>query len=201
MRDSLMPSRGSGGNKIIFLLLIGGTVAMLIAAVLIYRQRTQAHPKAAPEPADTGAPVKVTRLVTPKPTKPIMLERDTGTGERAEPTPKKKQRKKNHQTEPQGQGNINTDKYNTFINSRFGQVRACYERRLKVNSLLEGKVDINISIDSQGRVNWITVNQDTVRDKEMLECVKKTVRSWQFPEPEGGSVVVGKTFKFKKKGS
>ena len=70
-----------------------------------------------------------------------------------------------------------------------------------MNTLLEGKVDVNININERGRVNWITVNRDTVKDGEMLDCVKKTVRSWQFPEPEGGSVVVAKTFTFKKKGS
>ena len=202
MRDSLMPSRGSGGKKTALILMISGSVVMLIVAILIYRQRAQAASETpVPEPADTGESPKITRLVTPQPTRPIASAEDVGAGkdEPADPPEKKKPRKRKAKPEPPGK--IDTSKYNAFINSRFGQVRACYERRLKINALLEGKLNVNISVNDRGWVNWVTVKRDTVRDREMLECVKKTIRSWQFPEPEGGNVVVGKTFTFKKKGS
>ena len=199
MRDSLMPPRDSGGNKMVLFFLISGVLLLIAAGAIVYRQRSEAPVKEpTPEPVDTGAPMRVTQLVAPQPTKPITKDVDTGTAAEAtdETEPKKKRRRPK-----QDQGTIDTSKYNAFINTRFGQVRACYERRLKINALLEGKIDVNINVNEQGQVNWITVNRDTVRDSEMLGCVKKTIRSWQFPEPEGGSVVVGKTFTFKKKGS
>ena len=34
---------------------------------------------------------------------------------------------------------------------------------------------------------------------EMLACVKTTIRAWEFPKPEGGKVIIAKTFNFKKK--
>ena len=196
MGDSLMPSKDSGGNKMVILLLVGGAVLLIVAGVLVFRERVA-------KPADIEAPVQVTKLVAPQPTKPAIEPVDTGeapeTDEDKAPEQKTKKRKPRKPSAPQSP--IDAAKYNAFINSRFGQVRACYERRLKVNALLEGKVDVNISVNDRGRVNSITVNRDTVGDREMLTCVKKTVKSWEFPEPEGGGVVLAKTFMFKKKGS
>ena len=90
-------------------------------------------------------------------------------------------------------------KYLHNVHVRFGQVRACYERRLKVDSTLEGTLDLNISIASSGKVTAVTVNRNTVRDAEMLSCVRRTIRGWDFPKPEWGRVVIAKTFRFKKK--
>lgn len=203
MRDSLMPARNSAGNKTVLLLVAGGAAVLIVAVVLLVT-RGEAPPAATgePEPGDTGAPpMKVTQLVAPVPTKPI-VERTDPKQASAEVEPEEKpHKKKRRRAKQKPQGKIDSNRYNEFINSRFGQVRACYERRLKINSLLSGKVDVNINVNDRGRVSWVTVNRDTVRDPEMLSCVKKTIRSWQFPEPEGGGVVVGKTFNFKKKGS
>ncbi len=197
MRDSLMPSRDSGGKKTVLFLLIGGVVLLLIAGVIIVRQRGAAE-EPTPEPVDTGEPVQVNQLVAPQATQPIVEAVQVDTGEAPEDTATSKKPRR-HRSKPVG--TIDTAEFNKFINSRFGQVKSCYERRLKVNTFLEGKVDVNISINKRGRVNWITVNRDTVKDKEMLSCVRKTIQSWQFPEPDGGGVVFGKTFNFKKKGN
>jgi hypothetical protein len=96
-------------------------------------------------------------------------------------------------------GTIDVKAVDRYINTRFGQVRQCYERRLKINPLLEGKVDLKIGINTKGKASSISVNKDTVRDPQMITCIKGVIRSWQLPKPEGGKVIVAKQFKFKKK--
>ena len=95
-------------------------------------------------------------------------------------------------------GTINPRRVSRFMNSRFGQVKACYERRLKKNATLRGKLDLNIAVSSKGRVTDVAVNRDTVRDSRMLKCVDGTIRKWKFPKPKGGRVIIGKTFNFQK---
>lgn len=203
LRDSLMPSRGSRGNRKAAALLIGGAVLIIIAVVVVLGRGEADAPSAPAEPAPANtseALLRTTPLVAPQPTRPT-AQQSEGTREASDdntPTPQQIPKKKKVASAPSG--TIDTKKYNDFINSRFGQVRSCYERRLKVNQMLQGVVDVNISVNDRGWVNWITVKRDTVRDDEMLACIKKTIRSWQFPSPEGGRVVVGKTFNFKRKG-
>ena len=196
MTDSLMPDRGPGGNKTVLFLLIGGTLLMAAAGIVIYLRRTPAPRPTVPEPE---APAAVKTLVVPTRPRPLIAETDTTPAESdtgAADTEDKKTVKK-RAVGPTG--TIDTKAVNSYINAHFSQVKACYERRLKTNSFLEGKLDLNIVISTTGKVAAVTVNSDSVRDAEMLACVKTTIRSWELPKPDGGRVVIAKTFNFKKK--
>jgi hypothetical protein len=98
-------------------------------------------------------------------------------------------------------GSIDKAAVNQYINGHFDEVKACYEHRLKANSFLEGELDLNIEIALTGKVTGITANKDTIRDSEMLSCIKKVVRRWEFPKPKGSSVTIAKTFTFRKSAS
>jgi outer membrane biosynthesis protein TonB len=195
MNDSLIPDRGPGGNKTVLFLLAGGTILMAAAGLVIYLRSTPPPP---PEPKpETPAAVKT--LVVPTHPKPLIAEVDTAapdtdTGKEDTETKKDVKKRAGGPT-----GTIDTKAVNSYIKTNFSQVKACYERRLKTNSLLEGKLDLNIVISTSGKVAAVTVNSDSVRDAEMLACVKTTIRAWEFPKPEGGKVIIAKTFNFKKK--
>jgi TonB family protein len=96
-------------------------------------------------------------------------------------------------------GTMNPEELAGFVNSKFASVRACYERRLKVNSALQGIVDLRITVLPSGKVAGVYVNSDSVGDSQMLKCVKSTVKKWRFPKPEGGKIIFDKPFNFKKK--
>lgn len=198
MNDSLMPDRGPGGNKTVLFLLAGGTILMAAAGLVIYLRRTPPPPPPKPE---VEAPAAVKTLVVPTRPKPLLVENDTAkqsdTDSDSGDTDDKKTKKK--RVGDAATGTIDTKAVNSYINQNFSQVKACYERRLKVNSFLEGKLDLNIVVSTSGKVAAVTVNSDSVRDAEMLSCVKTTIRAWEFPKPEGGRVVIAKTFNFKKK--
>ena len=192
-------NQGSGGSKGIVLLLAGGVIILIIAGVVFLKQRSApAERKEAPpvieEPIEMPAP-----LVISDNTKPIEQKlQDAGATVAIEiPQAPTGNRPKSHASEPMGK--IDERQVKVFINSRFSQVRACYERRLKLNPMLEGTLDLRIAISPTGKVTGVGVNKDTVGDSTMTSCVKSTIRKWKFPAPEGGRAVFDKPFKFKKK--
>jgi hypothetical protein len=201
MAHEQSPAGPQKSNKGVVLLLVGGAL-ILVAAGAVYFLRGSEKP--APEPA----PPEVEEVVAPaaplvavRESKPIAArDPDGGSAvETEENTPLPADGAKRGGA-AEKLGTIDAKAVNTFINSNFGQVKACYERRLRNNPLLEGKVDLNIGVSTRGKVTSVVVNRDTVRDAEMLRCVKKVIRGWRFPKPEGGRVIIGKTFNFKKKG-
>jgi len=202
MSDSKPAGSSQSGSKATILLLVAGVVVFLAAAAVWYvRNAEPAAPKEEP-PAVSRPAAEIAPLVISEKPRPLAEARsDAGVGaEQDDGEPLKKRTRRPGDGPPEKAGFIEPRVVNTFINSRFGEVRSCYETRLKNNSLLEGSLDMNIDIASSGRVTGVSVNNDTVRDAEMLECVKRRIRSWTFPKPEGGRVVIAKSFKFQKKG-
>jgi hypothetical protein len=82
------------------------------------------------------------------------------------------------------------------VRSRLGAIKACYERALKRNPTLSGKVVIHWTITQAGTVSGVDVEQDTLGDAEVASCMKALVARWRFPAPAGGSVDVSFPFVF-----
>ena len=82
------------------------------------------------------------------------------------------------------------------VRSRLGAIKACYERALKRNPNLSGKVVIHWTITQAGTVSGVDVEQDTLGDAEVASCIKALVARWRFPAPAGGSVDVSFPFVF-----
>ena len=68
-------------------------------------------------------------------------------------------------------------------------LRDCYERALKRDRTLKGKIVIRFEIDEQGRTTNIEF-EDSMGNKDVLTCIKGRAKYWRFPKPEGGSVFV-----------
>lgn len=199
MHDTAPPSARPGSSKIFYVFLLGGAFFLAASGVIIFHRAADEPPKPQPQkekPAEqrfVSAPLSIA-----EPTRPIVV-RDTDSGqtgqdsENALPALKGSRGGKSDRT-----GTIDAGEVNGFINARFAQVKACYERRLKHDPMLEGKLDLNIAISVHGEVKSVGVNRDTLRDSQMLECVVQTIKKWSFPKPVGGGVTIGKTFNFKK---
>jgi hypothetical protein len=86
------------------------------------------------------------------------------------------------------------------VRSRIGAVKACYERALKRNPNLSGKVTIHWTITAAGTVSGVDVEQDTLGDAEVASCIKALVSRWRFPAPSGGAVEVSFPFVFQSAG-
>ncbi len=82
------------------------------------------------------------------------------------------------------------------VRSRLGAIKACYERALKRNPNLSGKIVIHWTITAAGTVSGVDVENDTMGDSEVASCIKSLVARWRFPAPSGGSVEVSFPFVF-----
>lgn len=75
-------------------------------------------------------------------------------------------------------------------------IQQCYERQLKTNAKLRGKVVLEWTIDEQGRVVAIKVLQNTLGDEKVSDCMMDIIKRIRFPQATKGVVPVRKTFVF-----
>ena len=74
------------------------------------------------------------------------------------------------------------------------QIQSCYERVLKRNPNLSGKVAVSWRIRPDGGVSSVRIVKDTVKDAELRECIRGKVSRWSFPKTGGGVVRAKKVF-------
>jgi outer membrane biosynthesis protein TonB len=82
------------------------------------------------------------------------------------------------------------------VKARMGAIKACYERALKRNPGLAGKIAIRWTITGAGTVTGVDVDQDSMGDSEVTNCMKSRIATWRFPAPSGGAVEVSFPFVF-----
>lgn len=68
-----------------------------------------------------------------------------------------------------------------------GQVKYCYESRLKVDPTISGDLALQFSV-AGGRVVDQTITENTTGDEMLGKCALNKVRTWRFPETVEGPV-------------
>ena len=71
-----------------------------------------------------------------------------------------------------------------------GRVKACYERQLKGNPDLAGKVMVSFEILTDGTVTAAGIEENTTGNKELESCILKVVRRIKFNPPPPDDVEV-----------
>lgn len=95
-------------------------------------------------------------------------------------------------------GGLDKDVIAQFIKARLGQILYCYERELSAQPDLYGKVAVKFTIAGTGLVSERQVNQSTLANLRVENCILQKISAWKFPEPRGGTnVVVTYPFLFK----
>ena len=61
-----------------------------------------------------------------------------------------------------------------WVRTRLGAIKACYERALKRNPTLSGKVVIHWTITQAGTVSGVDVESDTLGDAEVASCINRS---------------------------
>lgn len=96
-------------------------------------------------------------------------------------------------------GSIDKEAVRRVVKAGLREVKACYERGLRANSRLEGKVIVSWEIVEKGHVGSASVKSSTLNNKEVESCIVARLKSWQFPEPPAGtSAAVSYPFSFVK---
>jgi TonB family protein len=93
-------------------------------------------------------------------------------------------------SEPLVMGSLDKELIRQVIQRNRGQIRFCYESQLTKYPKLNGKVAVKFVINAEGKVVSSEVAQSTAGNAELESCVAGRVRTWLFPKPKGGGVVV-----------
>ena len=99
-----------------------------------------------------------------------------------------------------GSGILDSASVNKVVKSRVTAIKMCYEKALKRSPTLEGKISVQFTIGTSGRVTKANAKEDTINDSEVTSCVLSKVKSFVFPKPEGGAVEYVFPFVFKPAG-
>ena len=83
-----------------------------------------------------------------------------------------------------------------YIRDRLGAIRGCYERELKRNPALKGKVVVRFNITPAGRAGDVRIEENTLGSGEVASCITGLMRSWIFPFKPPDEVPVQYPFLF-----
>jgi ferric-dicitrate binding protein FerR (iron transport regulator) len=61
------------------------------------------------------------------------------------------------------------------------QIQRCYERALKAEPTLRGRLTLRVTIGKSGKVDAARLETDTLADPRVGQCALATVRGWEFP--------------------
>ncbi len=90
-------------------------------------------------------------------------------------------------------GEISSGTLRTFFARVQPQVRSCYERQLRTNNMLQGRVSLRVTIEENGSPASVNVG-GSLRDRDVFACVRRAAQGWDYPRPTGGCAVVSQPF-------
>ena len=77
----------------------------------------------------------------------------------------------------------------SMIRARGSQIRGCYERRLKRDPTLAGTVSLRLKVGDAGQVRQVSVEESTLDDPMVAECLRKEALGWSFKQGRNATVV------------
>jgi len=77
-----------------------------------------------------------------------------------------------------------TDKVVEQIQNNLGKIRTCYERELKKDPSLAGRITFEFDIDQQGKVSRVNVLRENsdFGNQKAASCMQAVVRRLEFPQ-------------------
>jgi outer membrane biosynthesis protein TonB len=158
-------------------------------------------PAAAPAPAAAPPPPQNAERVNPMAQPDLILDEPQDAGKPPAETAtadKPKHVTKDTRGEWDCEGDLQRAALQSVIDGNRAQVRNCYERRLKVNNILQGDLKLKIRVAPNGQVTATAIS-GSLKDNEVFGCVRGIASSWKFPPPQNGCAVVQVPFQFSPK--
>lgn len=91
---------------------------------------------------------------------------------------------------------VDREKLAAYVKARRGAIQSCYEKELKRNPSLKGKIVVRFSITTSGRTSDIEIEENTLANEAVGSCIKTTIRGWNFPFKPDSDVPVAFPFVF-----
>jgi outer membrane biosynthesis protein TonB len=91
---------------------------------------------------------------------------------------------------------VDRDALARYVKARLKAIQNCYEKELKRNPSLKGKVVVRFSIMPTGRTGGIEIEENTLGNEAVGSCIRTVIRSWVFPFKPDDEVPVAYPFVF-----
>jgi hypothetical protein len=88
---------------------------------------------------------------------------------------------------------IVVERVDALVRGQLGGITSCYERALRNNPALAGRLDARFTLSESGRASVVEV-RGLSEAPEVGMCIASAIRRLAFPQPAGGTVVF--TFPF-----
>jgi outer membrane biosynthesis protein TonB len=92
--------------------------------------------------------------------------------------------------------NVDRDALARYVKARLKAIQNCYEKELKRNPSLKGKVMVRFTITKAGRTGDIDIEENTMGNEGVASCIRTVIRSWIFPFKPDDDVPVSYPFVF-----
>lgn len=83
-----------------------------------------------------------------------------------------------------------------YVRSRLKSIQTCYEKELKRNPNLKGKVVVRFVIKPSGRAGEVEIEENTLGSEAVGSCIRTTIRNWAFPFKPDSDTPVSYPFVF-----
>jgi TonB family protein len=91
---------------------------------------------------------------------------------------------------------VDREALSRYVKARLKAIQNCYEKELKRNPQLKGKVVVRFHIKPSGRTGDIDVEENTLGNEAVGSCIRTVIRSWVFPFKPDDEVPVAYPFVF-----
>ncbi len=96
-----------------------------------------------------------------------------------------------------GAGELSKDEIQRVISQHVGEIQYCYEKQLRTNPGLAGRVVLEWTVTTSGGVGVVKVSTSSLASNDATRCMMDKVKTWKFPKPRGnGAVTVVYPFVF-----
>lgn len=76
------------------------------------------------------------------------------------------------------------------VRAHIGEIRYCYNQGLSEDPELAGRVVVQMTIGSDGKVAEATVASTDIEETEVPQCIAEAAARWRFPKPPGAKNAV-----------
>ncbi len=98
-------------------------------------------------------------------------------------------------------GSLDPEIIRRIVREHAGQIKYCYEKELTRTPGIYGKIVMKWVINGDGKVTQSAVNESQMKNPNVEQCLATKIKTWVFPKPKGGGiVVVNYPFVFKQSG-
>ncbi len=78
-------------------------------------------------------------------------------------------------------GDVDKKAVQATIRRRTSALKVCYEKALRTQPGLKGKITYTIAISTVGRVTKVDIEEDSLGDASVRSCTKAKIKGWRFP--------------------